>query len=154
MNGFELYISTVPKISRKDSRLIFINAFFQTKVSKIQKIWFYQISSIYATFLDEKSLQERSLWFAYLFSTKTSINYGLGTNHSFTKTIFLWPVLQKIHVMWGHVSVAAAWWLIIKNIVNYVIKHSLNYFDHERGKIKETKKVWHQFPFICGNCTK
>ena len=25
----------------------------------------------------------------------------------------------------------------------YVIKHDLNYFSHERGKIKETRKVWH-----------
>ena len=57
--------------------------------------------------------------------------------------ISLWSVLQKIRAVWGRVSVAAAWWLIIKNIVNYVIKHDLNYFGHERSMIKETKKVWH-----------
>ena len=57
--------------------------------------------------------------------------------------ISLWSVLRKIRAVWGRVSVAAAWWLIIKNIVNYVIKHDLNYFGHERGMIKETKKVWH-----------
>ena len=130
MNRFDLYIPTVLKISRKDSRLIFFNTFFKLK-------------SIYATFHDEKSLQERSSWFACLFSAKASTNYGLRTNHSFTKTAFLWPVLRKVCAVWGRVSVAATWWLITKNIVNYVIKHGLNYFGHERGMIKETKKVWH-----------
>ena len=99
-------------------------------------------SDVFSTF-DEKSSQKGSSWFAYLFSAKTSINYGLRTNHSFTKTVFLWPVLWKIHAMWCHFSVVAAWWLITKNIVNCVVKLGLNYFGDERSMIKETKKVWH-----------
>ena len=109
---------------------------------------FYQISSTYATFLDEISLQERSSWFAYLFSAKTSINFGLGTNHSFTKTVFLWPVLRKIRAVWGRVSVAVGLMTNHRKYCQYVTKHGMNYFGHERGMIKETKKVWHLPVFL------
>ena len=79
----------------------------------------------------------------WICSAKASIRYGLGTNNSFTKSVFMWPVLQRIRALLGCVTVARAWWLIIKTIVNYIIKHSLIYFGHETGIIRETKKVWH-----------
>ena len=118
---------------QKILKINFLQYFFQTRVIKIQK------NKFLPNFFNLRNLPQWKIFAA-------SISYGLGTNHSFINIVFLWPVLRKIRAVWGRVSVAAAWWLIVENIVNYVTKHGLHYFGHKRGTIKETKKVQH-LPF-------
>ena len=45
--------------------------------------------------------------------------------------------------MLGCASLSMVWWVIFKNILHQVTKQHLNHYGHERGVIKETKKVLH-----------
>ena len=64
---------------------------------------------------------------------KWHIKQGLGTNSSLARTNFLRPVWKPLRSLLSN----------LQNIWRHVTRQDLNHSSHEKGMIKETKKVWH-----------